>query len=900
MPDKKESHMSVDEAEHIVCAPDYRNLTLSRECLHSDAKKELSSLGNDIEENNVTSCHTAFPVDLKEVFELTNPGAEIHQAILRPPNDLNPVSIHYAPKGSQESSPEDGQVTWGHVLHEEATEEEDLSERAQLIHSMKDDEGRTWENVMDEAQNLDDEEEAGESEMLHSTKSPQISVISDSEAWSHVIKQTSDDEKQHLTKDQILASDHGAWNHVLEEMPNAREISHPQLIHAHDDSQQVLNGHKQWSTVLTEPPSHQDVSNVSTIDLSGECTKLTPLIPERRDVSIQVDDIPFHTSSEEEAHQSTTTKIKCNSPTKTNVSASALEEVPQSMLNLTIATETPTSSSQVVVHNGIKPELYTQERHLVVQAGTKAQVTAKTSTTFPCTHCGKVFGDSRSLQRHMLIHIGLRPYRCPVCGKAFMLNGDLTRHIRIHSGERPYACDVCGRRFTLKGNLMQHFRTHTPEKQYACTICEKNYAQKDSLHRHIRAHFGEKPFECTTCGKRFTLKGDLSRHVLIHSGVKPHSCKFCGRQFALKGNLTQHVRTHVRMQAKVSESSSNAFVKNQVETQVICDLSFSHVQKTFTSVPNSASSPKLPHIITTAASSPNPYIQASSPSESNHQSPSAGLSFCSECSKTFPSPESLHEHVQLIHEQSTRLASNRYLCNICQKEFCLKGDLTRHLNSHNGIKPYECEHCNKTFTLKSNLRQHLTTHQVDKNFACPMCSKSFGNRRNLNLHLRRHEQARANFTCTKCGRSFLAKSDHFFHECVKNETSSSSTENSNIPQSVINGSNTPPASPQDVICSTPVTMQTDIEVSSETPVAILPVKRESCNLSCDEREQSDVMEAHHALATVNGAQNFLGPLYRHLYFSTSHQAMLPTLKGLLQVSSADSNIADFNRVAKSS
>ncbi|XP_035221818.1 zinc finger protein 37-like [Stegodyphus dumicola] len=925
MPDKKEPYIPVSDRDNVVCAANYEDIALSRETLHSDSKNDLPMSGQ-MEENSVPSCHTAFPVDLKEVFELTNPSAEIHQAILRPTGDIDTVSLQYShssqmlhsPKEEQQNASENEQGAWRHVLREQSSHSENISERNQLLHPIKDhssEERRSWESVIDESQNLN-EEVTSENEMLHSSKPSQITVINNQEAWNHVIKQASDNEKQHIhcgnkEQPQILStSDHGSWNHVLDEMPNARELPHTaQMIHAHGESSQVINGHKQWNHVLTDQSSHQDVGNVPPIDLSGECTKLTSLIPDRRDVSCQVDDIPSHPSSDEDPHNTQETlKIKCSdSHNKHIVVTSALDDVPQSMLNLTIVTEAPTSSPQVVVHNGIRPELYTQERHLVVQAGTKAQVSTKTSSTYPCNHCGKIFGDSRSLQRHMLIHIGLRPYRCPVCGKAFMLNGDLTRHIRIHSGERPYACDVCGRRFTLKGNLMQHFRTHTPEKQYACTICEKNYAQKDSLHRHIRAHFGEKPFECTTCGKRFTLKGDLSRHILIHSGVKPHSCKFCGRQFALKGNLTQHVRTHVRTQAKGAEGSGNSFMKSQAEPQLICDLSYSHVQKTYASVPNSASL-KLPHVITsgqdTNLANAHPYVQTSSPTDNNHQSPSAGLSFCSECSKTFPSPESLHEHVQLIHEQSTRLASNRYLCNICQKEFCLKGDLTRHLNSHNGVKPYECEHCNKTFTLKSNLRQHLTTHRVDKSFACPMCSKSFGNRRNLNLHLRRHEQARANFTCTKCGRSFLAKSDHFFHDCMKDETSTSPLENSRTPVStntVINNA-TPPASPQDAVCSTPVTVQTNIEVPNQTvPLAILPVKREACHLPCDDRELGDPLECSTpALTAVNGAQSFLGPLYRHLYFSTSHQTMIPALKGLLHATSGDANIADFNRVAKTS
>ncbi|XP_015930388.1 zinc finger protein 235 [Parasteatoda tepidariorum] len=908
MPEKEETYITV--TDNVVCASDYQSLAL-RESLHAELKKGMP-LTNHMEENSVPSCHTAFPVDLKEVFELTNPNAEIHQAILRPNDEINPVALQYthssqilhSPKETQDDD-SDNQVAWRHVLRDQNSHSTDLNN-----HSPE--ENQNWEAVIDEPQNLSDSVNT-ENDILHGTKPTQISVINNQESWTHVIKQTGDVGKQHIhpsNKDQpqmLSSNDHGSWNHVLEEMPNAQEMSHAaQIIHSHPESAQIINAHKQWTHVLNNPNNHQDVTNVPPIDLSGDCSKLTSLEPERRDVSCQVDDISCHGSPDSHSLSDTDAqKVNCNESLNKHIAESP-DEIPQSMINLSIATEVPSSSSQVVVHNGIKPEMYTQERHLVVQAGTKALVTTKTASTYPCNHCGKVFGDSRSLQRHMLIHIGLRPYRCPVCGKAFMLNGDLTRHIRIHSGERPYACDVCGRRFTLKGNLMQHFRTHTPEKQYACTICEKNYAQKDSLHRHIRAHFGEKPFECTTCGKRFTLKGDLSRHILIHSGVKPHSCKFCGRQFALKGNLTQHVRTHVRTQTKNSETAGTTFPKNQEEPQLICDLSYSHVQKTFTSVPNSASNIKLPHIVTSNQNSnivnAHPYVQTSSPSENNHQSPSVGLSFCSECSKTFPSPESLHEHVQLIHEQSTRLASNRYLCNICQKVFCLKGDLTRHLNSHNGVKPYECEHCNKSFTLKSNLRQHLTTHQVDKSFACPMCSKSFGNRRNLNLHLRRHEQARANFTCTKCGRSFLAKSDHFFHDCVKNETSSSSLESSQTPLSanaVINN-NTPPASPEEPDCSTPVTIQNSTEHSNQSvPLAVLSVKREACQLPCEDRELDQLECSSPGFTAVNGAQSFLGPFYRHLYFSTSHQTMIPTLKNLLHASTAD-NMNDFNRSAKSS
>lgn len=771
------------EQYHLVTSDKssaFQEAPLPNENLCADNKKDMT-IPDSLNSSGPSPCHTAFPVDLKEVFELTNPSEEIHPPLLGTVNENGPSGASY------------------------------------------------------------------------------------------------DDQQQPLPSKEpgCLSSQEGQgdWSHMLPSHAN-----------------------------VTENVLHESVSENSTCDGAG----LPEQNPARRDASCQVDELPREEIVLDNPKFQNGSAQHRKQPNSKTVPTSLKDvSVSQSLLNLTIVTEANVSSGSqhIVVHNGIKPELYTQERHLVVEAGKKAQSNTHTSGTFPCSQCGKTFGDSRSLQRHVLIHVGVRPYRCPVCGKAFMLNGDLTRHIRIHSGERPYACDVCGRRFTLKGNLMQHFRTHTPEKQYSCTICDKNYAQKDSLHRHIRAHFGEKPFECTTCHKRFTLKGDLSRHILIHSGIKPHMCRLCGRQFALKGNLTQHIRTH----AKSNNHQNMHFVKDDSEPSVICDLTYSHVQKSLASVSGNTPVLKFSHInsmltsnhSTHVSSSSNPYLQSQSTSGDVHPSPSSDLSFCSECSKTFSSPESLHEHVQLIHEQSTRLATNRYLCNICQKEFCLKGDLTRHLNSHNGIKPYECEHCRKTFTLKSNLRQHLTTHQTDKNFSCMLCGKQFGNRRNLNLHMKRHEQARANFTCTKCGRSFLAKSDHFFHQCVKSEALPSLPEfpghpSAFAPNSSIS-STTMPSQPNSVnrfVNSTSTSDSTATAVPAN-PTATFPIKRELNQLSCNSKEI--VVPSDCSPTNVNGSQSFLGPFYRHLYFSTSHQAMLPALKGLLGSPPTDIGVSEYNR-----
>ncbi|GIY56306.1 zinc finger protein 418 [Caerostris extrusa] len=173
MPEKEEY---ITKNDSIVCSPDYQDLTISRDTVHSN--KKGIPLSGEMEENSVPACHTAFPVDLKEVFELTNPNTEIHQAILRPPGDMSTVPLQYphtsqmlhSPKETQEDSTEN-EVAWRHVLRD-SSHSEDMSERTQLLHAMKDhtpEDRRTWDPVIDEPQNLSEEPVSG-NEMLHPPK----------------------------------------------------------------------------------------------------------------------------------------------------------------------------------------------------------------------------------------------------------------------------------------------------------------------------------------------------------------------------------------------------------------------------------------------------------------------------------------------------------------------------------------------------------------------------------------------------------------------------------------------------------------------------------------------------------------------------------------------------------
>ncbi|XP_054165369.1 ras-responsive element-binding protein 1-like isoform X2 [Oppia nitens] len=52
-----------------------------------------------------------------------------------------------------------------------------------------------------------------------------------------------------------------------------------------------------------------------------------------------------------------------------------------------------------------------------------------------CRLCGKTLSSASSLDRHMLIHSGERPFKCRICNMAFTTNGNMHRHMRTHSAD---------------------------------------------------------------------------------------------------------------------------------------------------------------------------------------------------------------------------------------------------------------------------------------------------------------------------------------------------------------------------------------------------------------------------------------------------------------------------------
>nr|XP_057903230.1 zinc finger and BTB domain-containing protein 22b [Doryrhamphus excisus] len=83
---------------------------------------------------------------------------------------------------------------------------------------------------------------------------------------------------------------------------------------------------------------------------------------------------------------------------------------------------------------------------------------ASLGKVFMC-HCGKTFTHKSMRDRHINMHLDLRPFHCPVCPKKFKMKHHLTEHMKTHTGVKPYDCAGCGRKFMWRDSFMRH-RSH--------------------------------------------------------------------------------------------------------------------------------------------------------------------------------------------------------------------------------------------------------------------------------------------------------------------------------------------------------------------------------------------------------------------------------------------------------
>ncbi|XP_037042786.1 zinc finger protein 354A-like [Bradysia coprophila] len=153
----------------------------------------------------------------------------------------------------------------------------------------------------------------------------------------------------------------------------------------------------------------------------------------------------------------------------------------------------------------------------------------------------------------------------------------------------------------------------------------------------------------------------------------------------------------------------------------------------------------------------------------------------------------------LKNTQDGRSESATHSCAECSKTFLLKSNLSRHLVTHTGEKPYKCEECGAAFTRNTSLTRHQRVHSAptryecqtihtknrkiylegarpfeshrisDENpFTCDVCSRSFRQKFNLLEHMYIHSGQKP-YECKVCNNTFRQRSALHTHRKVHSD-----------------------------------------------------------------------------------------------------------------------------------
>ncbi|KAL8198664.1 UNVERIFIED_CONTAM: hypothetical protein K2H54_020437 [Gekko kuhli] len=182
--------------------------------------------------------------------------------------------------------------------------------------------------------------------------------------------------------------------------------------------------------------------------------------------------------------------------------------------------------------------------------------TAHSREYHPCPTCGKVFSAPSLLERHMVTHVGGKPFSCEICDKAYQLSGlwyhNRTHHPDIFAAQNHRSsrfsslqCSSCDKTFLSTAAYRKHTKEeHADVAFHECEQCRGFFPTLALLQAHLKhQHLGSQAFLCPHCSASFHLQETLQHHVATEHTTQAEpslGCGLCGELFSGQGQLEEH------------------------------------------------------------------------------------------------------------------------------------------------------------------------------------------------------------------------------------------------------------------------------------------------------------------------------------------------------------------------
>ncbi|XP_030019629.2 zinc finger protein 354A isoform X1 [Manduca sexta] len=300
-----------------------------------------------------------------------------------------------------------------------------------------------------------------------------------------------------------------------------------------------------------------------------------------------------------------------------------------------------------------------------------------------------------------------------------------------------WLCGHCHLRFSSLSSVRSHcIADHGVCCSWQCADCLERVDEYELFIRHIQTHNSEMLNYCEQCNVKLE-----NGHT--HSAIDHPMCKYCGDIFESRELLLHHQNKY--QNGKVTLAETSLSLENQ------CKESWSSYKWACKYCDMIMSSQKLLRY---------------------HSKLVHGKCFgmkCADCDISSTNFVQFVDHVRMHRENL------RYYCPYCDIPLT---DET-HLKQHT-VDSINCNSCGELFQSQRDLCEHISTVKEDikityktrksksikkiekviteEDLICNFCGKRTKSLKSLRLHMKRHSDRNRNYTCDRCGKTFLTKS----------------------------------------------------------------------------------------------------------------------------------------------